>query len=92
MNTTSQAVAALNNTLAIEAFDTFRDAALAADLPLPAINAFASYKCACDFALQAAEAALSGDTAEAERLTRWSRAKLDDMRAELAALPASVRT
>lgn len=89
MNRTDFAPAAnAADALTIHAFDRFRDAAHGAGLPLPAINAFAEFKSAVDFAFLSLEAAHKGDVAEAEKLALWVDAKLADMDAELAKLVA----
>lgn len=90
-NLTFATLADATDALTIHAFDSFRDAANRAGLPLPVINAFADYKASVDFVLQAAEADAAGDADEAEKLIGWSRNALAGMEWELAALVAGAQ-
>ena len=65
-------LAQAHHALAIDAFDRFRNAAHGAGAPLAIINAFADYKAAVDFALEAAEASAAGNVAKAGELLGWS--------------------
>lgn len=90
-NPTFTTLADAADALTIHAFDRFREASQRAGLPLTVINAFADYKSAVDFALQAAEADTMGNAAEVEKLLGWSRNTLVEMERELTALVAGVQ-
>lgn len=85
-SSTFATLAEATDVLAIHAFDRFRDAAHRADMPLAFINAFAEYKAAVGFALQAAEADAAGDIEGAAELLHWGSGALAEMDRELAAL------
>jgi len=86
LNPSSATIAAMSEALTITAFDSFRNAAHRAGLPLALVNALADYKSAVDFILQAAEADASGKATEAEKLVGWSRNALAGMDRELTLL------
>jgi hypothetical protein len=85
-------IAPLGEALTVTAFDSFRDAAHRAGLPLAVVNAFADYKSAVDFLLQAVEADAAGNAPEAEKLVGWSRNALAGMERELSALTMAAVT
>jgi len=85
----SASLAAVGEALTIGAFESFRNAAHRAGLPLAVINAFADYKSAVDFTLQAHEADAAGNANEVEKLLSWSRNALAEMNRELASLEQS---
>ena len=85
-NATFTTLAEAHNALAIDAFDRFRNAAHGAGVPLAFINAFADYKAALDFALEAAEASAAGNVVKAGELLGWSGLALAGMDRKLALL------
>ena len=90
-NLTTIMLSDLTEALTIHAFDRFVEAAHRADLPLPAINAFATYRTAVDCLLEALEASSRGDVPALERQAVWGLTKLIEMDGELSKLVSGER-